>query len=59
MAKEGERYLPYELYDIKADPEEKNNILSGHMDIVNEIKNESDAYEQKWFRLLPFGQINQ
>ena len=59
LAKEGERYLPYELYDIKADPEEKNNILSGHMDIVNEIKNESDAYEQKWFRLLPFGQINQ
>ena len=59
LAKEGERYLPYELYDTVADPDESNNLLTTRMDIVNKIKEEADAYEKKWSRLLPFERIDQ
>lgn len=48
------KYVPYELYDTESDPNELNNILSSHMDIVNRIINENDAYNQQWRHLLPF-----
>ena len=53
LIKERERYLLYELYDTVADPDESNNLLTTRMDIVNKIKEEAEAYEEKWLRLLP------
>lgn len=40
------KYIPYELYDMKSDPNESNNVLASHMDIANEIINKNEEYEK-------------
>jgi arylsulfatase A-like enzyme len=40
------KYIPYELYDIKSDTNETNNILTSHMNIVNKIIKEEGKYEK-------------
>ena len=39
-------FVPYELYDLKSDPNEKKNVLIYNMKIVNEIMKESEEYKK-------------
>lgn len=39
-----------ELYDIKSDPGEKNNVIAQHSDVVEKMRK---AYDQWWDEVLP------
>jgi arylsulfatase A-like enzyme len=41
-------YLPDQLYDIKADPNELNNVLNDHEDMVKSIMDKYTVYKTKW-----------
>jgi len=39
-----------ELYDLKADPGEKNNVIAEHPEVVAQMR---DGYDQWWNEILP------
>jgi len=45
--KEGDNYIPYELFNIENDPDEKNNVLTSNMNIATDI---IQSYKRDYLR---------
>lgn len=51
VCKQQWRLVDNELYDLKIDPGQKNNLANRHPEIVKELK---DAYEKYWEDIQPY-----